>query len=124
MNYTKDTRDTCILILLTSLLILIPIGLYFDFIYNNQSLPIIETPIETIKDNKCIFDLFTEVFKVSNSSYVYYPSYFSPINIKSVPNSEDMTMLDHIRKEQYLMLENIIKKIFDSLGSSTKLSSV
>ena len=123
MNYTKDTRDTCILILLTSLLILIPIGLYFDFIYNNQSLPIIETPIETIKDNKCIFDLFTEVFKVSNSSYVYYPSYFSPIRMISIQSIESISMLDNISKEQDLMFKDLIKVFFDSLRIESKLSN-
>lgn len=123
MNYTKDTRDTCILILLTSLLILIPIGLYFDFIYNNQSLPIIETPIETIKENKCIFDLFTEVFKVSNSSYVYYPSYFSPIRMISVQSIESISMLDNISKEQDLMFKDLIKVFFDSLRIESKLSN-
>jgi hypothetical protein len=126
MKYTKDTRDACILILLASILIVIPIVLYYDYILNHKPLHIIEVPVETVsvKPNKHLFGLFIEVFKVNNSSYTYYPSHFSPINIKSVPNSEDMAMLDYIRKEQYLMLEDIIKNVFDSLASSTKLSSL
>lgn len=126
MKYTKDTRDACILILLASILIIIPIVLYYDYLLNHKPLHIIEVPVETItvKPNKHLFGLFIEVFKVNNSSYIYYPSHFSPINIKSIPNSEDMAMLDYIRKEQYLMLEDIIKNVFDSLASSTKLSSL
>lgn len=118
--------DACILIILTSILIIIPIILYYDYLLNHKSLHIVEIPIETVtvKPNKCLFGLFIEVFKVNNSSYVYYPSYFTPINIKSVPNIEDMAMLDYIRQEQYLILQDIIKDILNHWGSSSKLSSV
>lgn len=121
MKYTKDTRDTCIFILLASLLIIIPIVLYYDFI--NESMCNIETPIETIKENKCIFGLFTEVFKVSNSSYVYYPSYFSPINMRAAQSIESISMLDNISKEQDLMFKDLIKVFFDSLSIQSKLSN-
>jgi hypothetical protein len=66
-------------------LIIIIVGLYYYYIF---SLPLygIEIPVETInyKPNKCLFGLFNEMFKATNSSYVYYPSYFSPIKIKSI----------------------------------------
>ena len=129
MKYTKNTRDridACILIILTSILIIIPIILYYDYLLNHKSLHIVEIPIETVvvKPNKCLFGLFIEVFKVNNSSYVYYPSYFTPINIKRVPNTEDLAMLDYIKQEQYLLLQDILKNIFNNLGSSSKLSSL
>src|SRR5271156_70277 len=110
-------KDTCIFILLTSLLIIIPIGLYYDYTLNHQFLYVVEIPIETLKPNKCIFGLFTEQFKVTNSSYVYYPSYFSPISIRSIQNIESGSILDYIRQEQYVMLRNFIKVIFDNLGT-------
>jgi hypothetical protein len=105
---------------------IIPIVLYYDYILNHNSLHIIDKPVETVtvKPNKCLFGLFIEIFKVNNSSYVYYPSHFTPINIKSVPDSVDMALLDYIRKEQWLMLEDIIKNIFHSLISSTKLPTL
>src|SRR5882672_1261566 len=106
-------KDTCIFILLTSLLILIPAGLYYDFLLNNLSLYVIEIPLETVKPNKCVFGLFTEVFKVSNSSYVYYPSHFSPINIRSVQNFESLSFLEYIRQEQDIILKDFIKVAFD-----------
>jgi hypothetical protein len=98
-------------------------GLYYDFILNNQSFHVVEIPIETVRPNKCIFGLFTEVFKISNSSYVYYPSHFSPINIKSVQTFESLSFLEYIRQEQSVMLKDIIKSIFNNLGTLSKLSN-
>ncbi len=116
-------KDTSIFILLISLLILIPMGLYYDFLFNNQSLYAVEIPIEAVKPDKCIFGLFTELFRVNNSSYVYYPSHFSPINIRSVQNIESLSFLEYIRQEQDIILKDFIKVAFDNLGTLTKLSN-
>jgi|SRR5271156_3499997 len=116
-------KDTCIFILLTSLLIIIPIGLYYDYTLNHQFLYVVEIPIETLKPNKCIFGLFTEQFKVTNSSYVYYPSYFSPISIRSVQNSESLFILDYLRQEQYVMLKDLVRIVLDNTGTLHNLSN-
>jgi len=120
----KNTRtENCIFILLAFLLIIIPVGIYYDLNLNNQLICVAETPIETVKYNKCIFNLFTELFKVTNSSCVYYPSHFSSINIRNVQHLESSSMLDYIRQEQYVMLKDLIKVVFNNLDVSHKLSN-
>lgn len=118
-------RDICILTILAFLLIIIPVGLYYDFLLNHQSqsLYVVEIPFETVKPNKCIFGLFTEYFKVSNSPYIYYPSCFSPIKIRTVQVFESFSLLEYIRQEQDVIFINYIKPIFDNLGDLTKLSN-
>lgn len=80
-------------------------------------------PIEIVKSNECILGQFAELFKITNSSYVYYPSHFSPINIKSVQHFESLSMLDYIAREQHIMLNNLVKVVFDNLGTLHKLSN-
>jgi|SRR5277367_704329 len=116
-------RDTCVFIILTFLLIVIPVGLYYDFILNNQSLYVVEIPVETVKPNKCIFGLFTELFKVSNSSYVYCPSYFSPIKIESVQKLGSLSMLEYIRQEQDVIFINYFNLVFNNFEICSKLSN-
>jgi hypothetical protein len=111
------------MILLVSLLIIIFMGLYYDFIFNNPSLNVVEIPVEAVKSNKCIFGLFTEQFKLTNSSYVYYPNQFKPVNIRSPQNLESFSLLEYIRQEQDVMLKHYIAVALDNLGTLHKLSN-
>ena len=120
----KNTRtENCIFIILASILIIIPLILYFDLNSNNQFSSVTDISIETVKPNKCILGLYLEFFKVNNSSYIYYPSHFNPISIKNVQNVETFSLLEYIRKEQCVMLNDTIKAIFDSMGTLHKLSN-
>jgi hypothetical protein len=116
-------KNTYIFSLLTFLLITIPIVIYYDLIFNNPPLYVVEIPVEIAKPSKCIFDLFYGFFKVTNSSYVYCPSHFVPVNIKSVQYFESLPKLDYIRQEQYIMLKNFIVVVLDNLGTLHGLSN-
>ena len=122
-NNTIIRINNCIMILLLSLLIIIFMGLYHDFIFNNHSLDVVEIPVEAVTPNKCIFGIFTEVFKISNSSYVYYPSHFNPISIRNIKTFESISLLDFIWQEQSRMFKDIIKVVFNNLGAIPKLSN-
>jgi len=111
------------MILLASLLIIIFIGLYYDYLFNNQSLSLVEIPIEPVKSNKCIFDFFIEIFKVNNSSYFYYPSHFTPINIIKVQKIESLPLLEKIIEEEKNIIKDIIKAMLDNLGTISELSN-
>jgi type VI protein secretion system component VasF len=122
-NNTVIRINNFIMILWIFLFIIILIFLYYDLLFNNQLLHVVEIPIEVVKPNKCIFGLFTEVFKVNNSSYVYYPSHFVPYNIIDIKSFESISLLEHIKQEQIELLKYAIKAVLDNLGSISKLSN-
>ena len=120
----KNTAtENCMFLLLILILSTIPLVLYYDLKLNNQFTYIVETPLETIKPNNCIFNLFGQFFKVSDSTRVYCPSYFTPIKMISVQQPEYLSMLNYIRQEQYVMFIELINLMFDNLGTKHNLSN-
>ena len=110
------------------MLIIFSIILYYYFKTNNKltstiELPIAEISLQKTRQNKCIFSPFIELFKINNSSYTYFPSYFAPIEIRSIQACQSISMLDYIRQEQYKILGSLVNLVFDNLGTRCKLSN-
>jgi hypothetical protein len=103
------------------LIALVIIGLYYYGIFNLQLSHVVEITVDTTseKPNKCIFGVFIELFKVTNSSYVYYPSYFIPNNIIYDQNFEEqgLSVLEHVLHEQYVKLNDLTCITYEHIES-------
>jgi len=100
----KYTKIKNIYVFLLALFALAMIFIYFlNYLVFDESLYIVETPLEVIneKPNKCVFSIFSDLFKLSNSSYEYYPSQFLPSNLKYNINSEQSLVINSILYKQY-----------------------
>lgn len=89
-------------------------GLCYYFIFLSQPVFFVETPtdmsfVNENKSNKCLFGLFSDLFKINNSSYSYYPSCFlenciTTVKEKSIEGQNSSLILEHISREQYATL--------------------
>ena len=113
-------------------LFLIIIAFYYYTIYN-KSISIVYIPIETIneapieysnyKPNKCVFGLFSEVFKPTNSHYVYYPSYFAKYEI-IYDNDYNYYNNSYLPNHVTEYINNTEKLVHDLITIATEYSSV
>jgi hypothetical protein len=101
-------KKTHILCIFAFLLIILAISIYY-YVINNQPLYFVEmsTEIKGEKFNRCVFGIFSEFFKINNSSYAYYPSQFLPSNIKYNTNFEELSILDRVMHVQYEKLYDL-----------------
>src|SRR6266542_1235097 len=101
-------KKTHILCMFAFLLIILLIIIYHCVIYN-QPLYFVEMSTETESENfnRCVFGIFSEFFKISNSSYVYCPSQFLPSNIRYDINFEELSILDHVMHVHYEKLYDL-----------------
>jgi len=101
-------KKTYALYIFAFLLIVLFISIYY-YIINNEPLYFWEmsTEIKTEKPKRCIFGLFSELFKISNSSYAYYPNQFLPSNMRYDTNFKELSILDHVMYVQYEKLYDL-----------------
>lgn len=101
-------------------------SLYCYFLLNNQYPCIMEMPINTVvisedKPNKSIFGLFIELFKVTNTSYKHYPSYFlsdntnNVINVMYVRDPAGSFILECVRFKQFTTLNYLTQVTVEHL---------
>jgi len=101
-------KKTHIISIFAFLLIILAISIYYYVIYN-QPLYFVEmsTEIKSEKSNRCVFGIFSEFFKISSSSYAYYPSQFLPSNMRYDANFEKLSLLDRVMHVHYEKLYNL-----------------
>jgi|SRR6266496_369044 len=101
-------KKTHIIYIFVFLLIILAISIYYYVIYN-QPLYFVEmsTEIKSEKSNRCVFGVFSELFKISSSSYAYYPSQFLPSNMRHYTNFEELSILDRVMYVQYEKLYDL-----------------
>jgi hypothetical protein len=118
----KKTHILCIFALL--------IVIFSNLFYFSQLPCFIEIPFDTInegKPNKCLFSLFDEYFKISNSSYMHYPSHFLPnsnnvTNVKYDQEPARSLILDCVRYEQYATLNYITDITLDHIKTMRNIT--
>lgn len=67
--------------------------------------------------NKSLFYLFTELFKITNTSYEYYPSYFMDNKFYN----KNIDSYDSIHSNQFKVINKIVKSYVKYYNSNEAL---
>jgi hypothetical protein len=90
----------------------------FDLLNNGNTLEVINQDILSLDvkqktsskyTNKCVFNIFSDLFDNSYSYSKYYPSCFIETNVKIINKENNISSLDYIYSKQFYILDKSVK---------------
>jgi hypothetical protein len=101
----------------------------FDVLNNGSTLEVINQDIlpldveqKTIKyTNKCVFNIFNDIFNRFYSSYTYYPSCFIETNVRIINEENNFSSLDYIYSKQFYILDKSVKSFMNYYDCNERL---
>ena len=133
--FNKYVFKRIIFIIITTLLIIVTFVIYLEVSQLFNVIEIIDKEILEISKesivssdiykenthekctNKSLFNIFTNLFKVTNSSYEYYPNYFVPNEFEN----NNIYSSNNIISKQFSVLNKIVKSYAEYYNSNEAL---